>query len=215
SRLVLLCSVVFFCSRRSETCALLRVLKPLLCSTVVPCSILSGKSTTLRCSPLSLKPFASASALSISSSIVVVEGFFEFDHVEGQRLYRCFAHLQIPLSNPTLKPVADFVHLLRKQKHLLVWSDFHVRDGIAIYIYKPYKRMKIDARRKAEASSNSQFLANMSHELRTPMAAIIGLLDILMSNDCLTNEQCATVTQIRKCSTALLRLLNNILDLSK
>nr|XP_029151678.1 histidine kinase 1 isoform X4 [Arachis hypogaea]XP_029151679.1 histidine kinase 1 isoform X4 [Arachis hypogaea] len=122
---------------------------------------------------------------------------------------------KITSSNPTLKPVADFVHLLRKQKHLLVWSDFHVRDGIAIYIYKPYKRMKIDARRKAEASSNSQFLANMSHELRTPMAAIIGLLDILMSNDCLTNEQCATVTQIRKCSTALLRLLNNILDLSK
>ncbi|QHO20274.1 Pyruvate decarboxylase [Arachis hypogaea] len=97
SRLVLLCSVVFFCSRRSETCALLRVLKPLLCSAVVPCSILSGKSTTLRRSPLSLKPLASASVLSISSSIVVVEGFFEFDHVEGQRLYRFVAHLQIPL----------------------------------------------------------------------------------------------------------------------
>jgi len=54
-----------------------------------------------------------------------------------------------------------------------------------------------------------------SHELRTPMAAVIGLLDILISDDRLTNEQCATVTQIRKCSTALLRLLNNILDLSK
>lgn len=47
------------------------------------------------------------------------------------------------------------------------------------------------------------------------MAAVIGLLDILISDDHLTNEQCATVTQIRKCSTALLRLLNNILDLSK
>lgn len=54
-----------------------------------------------------------------------------------------------------------------------------------------------------------------SHELRTPMAAVIGLLDILISDDCLTNEQYATVTQIRKCSNALLRLLNNILDLSK
>lgn len=54
-----------------------------------------------------------------------------------------------------------------------------------------------------------------SHELRTPMAAVIGLLDILISDDCLSNEQYATVTQIRKCSTALLRLLNNILDLSK
>ncbi|XP_057809440.1 histidine kinase 1-like [Salvia miltiorrhiza] len=75
----------------------------------------------------------------------------------------------------------------------------------------------LDARRKAEASNNykSQFLANMSHELRTPMAAVIGLLDILMSDDCLNSEQQAMITQIRKCSNALLRLLNNILDLSK
>ncbi|GKD05515.1 histidine kinase 1-like protein [Tanacetum coccineum] len=54
-----------------------------------------------------------------------------------------------------------------------------------------------------------------SHELRTPMAAVIGLLDILISDDGLTNEQYATVSQIRRCSTALLRLLNNILDISK
>ncbi|KAK1321997.1 Histidine kinase 1 [Acorus calamus] len=76
---------------------------------------------------------------------------------------------------------------------------------------------QLDARRRAEASSNckSQFLANMSHELRTPMAAVIGLLDILMCDDYLTTEQFATITQIRKCSTALLHLLNNILDLSK
>ncbi|KAK9074779.1 hypothetical protein SSX86_003097 [Deinandra increscens subsp. villosa] len=75
----------------------------------------------------------------------------------------------------------------------------------------------LDARRKAEASSNfkSQFLANMSHELRTPMAAVIGLLDILLCDDSLTNEQYATISQIRRCSTALLRLLNNILDISK
>lgn len=61
----------------------------------------------------------------------------------------------------------------------------------------------------------SFFFLDTSHELRTPMAAVIGLLDILISDDCLSNEQYATVTQIRKCSTALLRLLNNILDLSK
>ncbi|KAJ7517164.1 hypothetical protein O6H91_21G012600 [Diphasiastrum complanatum] len=75
----------------------------------------------------------------------------------------------------------------------------------------------LDARRKAEASSNykSQFLANMSHELRTPMAAVIGLLDILLSDDDLSAEQVTMVSQIRRCSTALLRLLNNILDLSK
>ncbi|GAB2224437.1 hypothetical protein Droror1_Dr00005196 [Drosera rotundifolia] len=76
---------------------------------------------------------------------------------------------------------------------------------------------QLEARRRAEASSNykSQFLANMSHELRTPMAAVVGLLDILICDDCLTNEQYTTVSQIRKSSTALMRLLNNILDLSK
>lgn len=47
------------------------------------------------------------------------------------------------------------------------------------------------------------------------MAAVIGLLDILISDECLTNEQYATISQIRRCSTALLRLLNNILDISK
>lgn len=75
----------------------------------------------------------------------------------------------------------------------------------------------LDARRKAEASNNykSHFLANMSHELRTPMAAIIGLLEILKSDDQLTNEQYSTVCQIKKSSYALLRLLNPILDLSK
>ncbi|KAH9288082.1 hypothetical protein KI387_032199, partial [Taxus chinensis] len=75
----------------------------------------------------------------------------------------------------------------------------------------------LDARRRAEASSNfkSQFLANMSHELRTPMAAVIGLLDILLYDEYLTTEQTSMISQIRHCSTALLRLLNNILDLSK
>ncbi|GAB2282850.1 hypothetical protein Dimus_017386 [Dionaea muscipula] len=47
------------------------------------------------------------------------------------------------------------------------------------------------------------------------MAAVIGLLDILLWDDGLTNEQYTTVTQIRKSSTALMGLLNNILDLSK
>ncbi|KAJ7551245.1 hypothetical protein O6H91_06G006600 [Diphasiastrum complanatum] len=47
------------------------------------------------------------------------------------------------------------------------------------------------------------------------MAAIIGLLDILLGDEGLPTEQISMVSQIRRCSMALLRLLNNILDLSK
>ncbi|KAI3689260.1 hypothetical protein L2E82_47213 [Cichorium intybus] len=47
------------------------------------------------------------------------------------------------------------------------------------------------------------------------MAAVIRLLDILLCDDRLTDAHCSTITQIHRCSTALLRLLNNILDISK
>ncbi|CAM6128302.1 unnamed protein product [Calypogeia fissa] len=69
---------------------------------------------------------------------------------------------------------------------------------------------------RAEQSSNykSQFLANMSHELRTPIAGIIGLLDLL-SCDSLTSDQEYSVSQIRRCATGLLALVNNVLDISK
>ncbi|XLT80080.1 hypothetical protein HN873_001833 [Arachis hypogaea] len=51
-----------FCSA-SPSLSARAVLKPLPCSVVVPCSVLSGKSITLRRSPLSLKPLASHSIL--------------------------------------------------------------------------------------------------------------------------------------------------------
>lgn len=97
-----------------------------------------------------------------------------------------------------LKETVSFLHAMQ-----LFRSDF-------------YLRLKIMARSLSQTVLTKWMtLWPRSHELRTPMAAVIGLLDILICDDCLTNEQYATVTQIRKCSTALLRLLNNILDLSK
>lgn len=46
------------------------------------------------------------------------------------------------------------------------------------------------------------------------MAGIIGLLDLL-SCDTLTSEQEISVSQIRRCATGLLALVNNVLDISK
>ncbi len=63
----------------------------------------------------------------------------------------------------------------------------------------------------------SQFLANMSHELRTPLNAILALSEILaqrISGD-LNEEQVKQVTIINRSGQNLLRLINDILDLSK
>lgn len=69
---------------------------------------------------------------------------------------------------------------------------------------------------KAEAASQAKslFLANMSHEIRTPMNAVIGFTDVLASSN-LTEQQRAYVKSIQSGSRNLLRLINDILDLSK
>jgi len=63
-------------------------------------------------------------------------------------------------------------------------------------------------------AAKSQFLATMSHEIRTPMNAIIGFTNLLAESE-LTDEQKEHLNLVKISSHNLLRLIDDILDLSK
>ncbi|MHC4244344.1 MAG: cache domain-containing protein, partial [Planctomycetota bacterium] len=63
-------------------------------------------------------------------------------------------------------------------------------------------------------TAKSQFLATMSHEIRTPMNAIIGFTNLLAESE-LTDEQKEHINLVRESSHNLLRLIDDILHLSK
>ncbi len=76
-----------------------------------------------------------------------------------------------------------------------------------------------DATARAEAANaaKSQFIANMSHELRTPLNAVIGYSEILReeAQDEDRPRAVADLDRVLKAAHSLLRLINEVLDLSK
>lgn len=72
------------------------------------------------------------------------------------------------------------------------------------------------AKEAAEAASEakSRFLANISHEIRTPMFGVLGLSELLRS-EAQTDRQRELAGMVQTSGEALLRILNDLLDISR
>lgn len=79
------------------------------------------------------------------------------------------------------------------------------------------KLRELNTKIEAASIAKSQFLANMSHEFRTPLNAIIGFTEVLQDQipGPLNAEQLEYLGDIHDGGLLLLRLINDVLDLSK
>jgi two-component system sensor histidine kinase EvgS len=68
--------------------------------------------------------------------------------------------------------------------------------------------------REAGIQVKSRFLSNISHEIRTPMNAILGFSDLLRNNTITDAERDEYIQYISLNSKALLKVMDNIIDLT-
>lgn len=109
--------------------------------------------------------------------------------------------LEKPFSRFTLVRAAEVALRARGKQ-------YQVRD-----LLRDLRKSKEEAERANNAKS--EFLANMSHEIRTPIGAILGFLELMRSgpNDSEKNQFYMGI--VERNSNLLLRLIDDILDLSK
>jgi signal transduction histidine kinase/CheY-like chemotaxis protein len=109
-----------------------------------------------------------------------------------------------------------FIYPDMKIRSLDIYLSFLLYSSLMIFVLS---RVKNDFRRQQERASKSDklksaFLANMSHEIRTPMNAIVGFSELL-EEETDNDKRLQYTSIIRNSSANLLKLLNDIIDLSR
>ena len=118
--------------------------------------------------------------------------------------------------------VADSILLIIFHLLTAVLAFFFRRQFVGSMYVANLKRSREElqeAKERAEISDKmkSVFLSTMSHEVRTPLNVILGYIEILQMSmeQAITNEQKEFISIINEGSTRLIRLMDDILDISR
>lgn len=102
-------------------------------------------------------------------------------------------------------------HAVRSKVRTFVLLDQQRR-----LLNKQVQEMEFLKKKAEEANvAKSHFLANISHEIRTPLGAVLGFADILSQDKLSDSERNEFLAVIRRNGELLLRLIDDILDLTK
>ena len=125
------------------------------------------------------------------------------------------------LSRQTERHVLNLNNRLIESYATPIFNSHDKVEGVVLRLNDVSERERLiselsEAKERAEQSDKlkSAFLANISHEIRTPLNAIVGFSSLLMNTE--SQEEKMEFNRIITTNTdLLLRLINDILDLSK
>lgn len=108
-------------------------------------------------------------------------------------------------------------HLLRAVPDTTQESTTWIATCTDIDDRKSVEQNLREARKVSEKANEAKsfFLANMSHEIRTPLNAVLGYSELLMDPNYPEKEKAGSAAVIFRNGQQLLRIVNEILDISK
>lgn len=149
----------------------------------------------------------------------IVKEFFKIENIQQNLKNKQSISIKFQLkSNNLIKWYQAFIILNNKIGNKVVSAILLITDINENFICEENnKKILNDAFTSATNASQAKtvFLSRMSHDLRTPLNAITGITDLMLMKDYLHNEEKNNLKIIRESSSHLLKLINEMLDLSR
>jgi len=147
------------------------------------------------------------------------------DMILNQQLQSLLSNLEKSEREGSLERAETFQNMLDKTSTIILAGSGIIILIILFFIIniigdltrsQRYRVQLEEAKNFAESllASREQFMAAITHDLRSPLTTVMGYTDLIQKTD-LNEKQAYYLKQIKKSSEFILRLVNDLLDLSK